>query len=83
MLLLTGSEDRTVQPRNSRVLATTLESLGADARFVELEGIDHAGALTALARPFDRDARVIRPVMAFLDEVAHSRASAAVQPATP
>lgn len=81
MLLLTGSEDGTVRPRNSRVLAQRLSESGASAGFVEVPGLDHAATLTRLARPFDRDDRVIKPVMAFLDRIAQEGASAAVQPA--
>lgn len=83
MLLLTGDADETVRPRNSQILAEHLKSLGADARFVPLAGLDHADTLTGLARPFDWDGRVIAPVMAFLDEVAAPGASAAVQPREP
>ena len=83
MLLLTGSADATVQPRNSRALAARLDELGAEARLVELEGLGHAATLTGLARPFDRDGRVTAQVMAFLDQVAQGGASAAVQPRKP
>lgn len=83
MLLLTGSDDATVRPRNSHALARELARLGAPAQVVELAGIDHAGALTGLARPFDRNRRIVAPVMAFLDEVTHNRPSATVQPGAP
>lgn len=81
LLLLTGDEDETVQPRNSRVLAARQHELGTRSEFVELTGVDHAGVLTRLARPFDRDPRVLDTVMAFFDSIAHKDASAAVQPA--
>jgi acetyl esterase/lipase len=82
MLLVNGDEDETVRPRNARVLAQRLTELGAKARFLELPGLDHAGTLTRLAHPFDRDSREIDAVMAFFDSIAHNRPSAAVQPAT-
>ena len=82
MLLLTGDRDETVKPRNSKVLAARLTELGASAHWLELPGLDHSAPLIRLARPFDRDPRVIDAVMAFFDSIAHKDASAVVQPAT-
>lgn len=72
MLLLTGDADDTVKPRNTLVLA---KALGLTP--VVLPGVDHAGTIMKLAAPFDRDARVIQPVLQFLAR--HGGASAPVQ----
>lgn len=81
MLLVTGEEDTTVKPRNSRALAARLAGLGADVRLVVIPGLGHADTVTLLARPFDRDRRLLSVAMPFVDEIARSDASAAVQPA--
>jgi acetyl esterase/lipase len=79
MLLVTGDTDVTVKPRNSRVLAKALTVAGASAQLVELRQVDHSGTVMKLAAPFDRDRRVLDPVLAFLS--AHSKPSAPVQAA--
>jgi len=66
MLLLTGDADTTVKPRNSRVLAKALAEQGGQAELVILPGVDHAGPVLKLARPFSRDASVSAPVLDFL-----------------
>lgn len=79
MLLVTGDTDVTVKPRNSRVLAKALTAAGASAQLVELGQVDHSGTVMKLAVPFDRDRRVLDPVLAFLS--VHSKPSAPVQTA--
>ena len=69
MLLLTGTEDRTVQPRNTRALAQALSKLGAKPVVVEIPGMGHGGPVITLARPFDRDRRVGDALFAFLARV--------------
>ena len=80
-LLVNGDADETVKPRNSQVLAARQAELGARAEILVLPGFSHAGTLTHLARPFDRDRREIEAVMAFFDSIALNPASAAVQAA--
>ena len=77
MLLLTGDSDDTVKPRNSKVLAEALSAAGQPTTPVVLAGVDHAGTVMKLAAPFNRDRRVLDPVLAFL--AAHGGASAPVQ----
>ena len=79
MLLLTGDSDDTVKPRNSKVLAQALSAAGQPTTPVVLAGVDHAGTIMKLAAPFNRDRRVLDPVLAFL--AAHGGASAPVQAA--
>jgi acetyl esterase/lipase len=77
MLLLTGADDTTVKPRNTEALARDLSTAGRPTRPVILGGVDHAGTIMKLAAPFDRDRRVLDPVLAFLAR--HGAASAPVQ----
>lgn len=77
MLLLTGDSDETVKPRNSRVLAQALSNAGQPNSPVVLAGVDHSGTVMKLAAPFDRDRRVLDPVLAFL--AAHGGSSAPVK----
>lgn len=81
MLLLTGSDDTAVRPRNSEALARALTAAGAPTQPVVLDGVGHAGILMQLAQPFDLGGETKERVLAFLAERAESaRASAAVQP---
>lgn len=77
MLLLTGDADETVKMRNSKVLAKALTAAGQPTSPVVLAGVDHAGPVLKLAAPFNRDRRVIDPVLQFLS--AHGGASGAVK----
>lgn len=81
MLLLTGDADETVKPRNSVALGKALTAAGQPVTPVILPGLDHSGTVMKLAAPFNRDRRVIDPVLAFL--AAHGGASAAVQAKAP
>ena len=66
VLLITGDADTTVKPRNSLALATALTEAGLPTRAVVLNGVDHNGTVMKLAAPFNRDRRVLDPVLAFL-----------------
>ena len=66
MLLLSGDADTTVRPRNSISLAKALTAKGLPTEPVILPGVDHAGTIMKLAAPFNRDRRVLDPVLAFL-----------------
>lgn len=68
--LATGSEDETVKPRNSRVLAEAQTKLGAKAIFKQYEGLDHTDPLMALAKPFMRKGPLLDDSAAFLMEYA-------------
>ena len=78
MLLLTGDRDTTVKPRNSLALGKALEQAGGTVQVVVIEGLDHTATIKLLAAPFNRDTRVLDPVLHFLS--AHCRASSPVQP---
>ncbi|WP_309621502.1 alpha/beta hydrolase [Novosphingobium sp.] len=79
MLLITGDADETVKPRNTAALAKALAALGHQPTVVVLPGMGHNDPVKLLAAPFNRDTRVIEPVLDFLE--AHCRASAPVQAA--
>lgn len=69
-LLLHGADDLRVKPRNSRKLAALLDSAGSDVRLKLYPRLGHIGILTALARPFRRQAPVLADLAAFALEVA-------------
>lgn len=77
MLLLSGDADTTVRPRNSIALAKALSAKGLPTESVILSGVDHSGTIMKLAAPFDRDRRVLDPVLAFLAK--HSATSGDIQ----
>ncbi len=85
LLLLTGDEDTIVRPRNTRALVQAQAAAGDPAQSDVFAGMDHKDIVMALARPFDRDARVKRAVLGFLraqeEAYAARRSSLAVQPA--
>ena len=66
VLLITGDADTTVKPRNSLALAAALTRAGVPTRPVVLPSMDHGDTVVKLAAPFDRDRRVLDPVLAFL-----------------
>lgn len=67
ILLATGLDDEFVEPRNTRALAAALRRSGNSVETREYEGIGHAGALTAIARPFRGRAPVLDDIVQFLD----------------
>lgn len=50
-LLLSGTADTTVYPKNSRSLAKHLRAVGAEVEIKEYEGMGHAQIMLALAKP--------------------------------
>ena len=52
ILLLTGTADTTVRPRNSEALFAKLKAMGAAVELKQYPGIGHVGILLRLARPF-------------------------------
>jgi acetyl esterase/lipase len=68
MLLLTGDEDETVEPRNSQSLASRLRSAGASATMRVYAGLGHIGIVTALGRAFRDKAPVLADAADFMRE---------------
>jgi acetyl esterase/lipase len=63
--LATGDEDDLVNPRNTRALAAHLRSAGRPVETRVYPGLDHAGTLLALSRPFRGTAPVVQDIDAF------------------
>ena len=51
-LIMTGTADTTVKPKNSRALDKRLREVGATSVLREYQGVGHLGILLALAKPF-------------------------------
>jgi acetyl esterase/lipase len=67
-LLLTGTEDTTVRPRNSEALFSKLAGLGAKVQIKHYAGVGHVGILLRTAKPFRRAATpVLDDIMAFVN----------------
>ncbi len=74
LLLVHGTADTRVRPRNSVELARTMTRTGAPTRAVLLEGVTHEGLIMLFARPFSHDPRAINAVLPFLARVTASPA---------
>jgi len=68
-LLLTGSDDTTVRPRNSEALERRLRAAGVPVERRVYPGLGHVGIVTALARPFRGKAPVLADAVAFAGRV--------------
>ena len=66
LLLLTGDKDTVVKPRNSKVLAEKIQSLGGKEELKIYPNVDHADIIMAVARPFRTKAPVIEDVVNFI-----------------
>ena len=69
MLLVHGTRDTVVRPRNAVILARRLTEAGVPTRAVLIDGMAHNGMVITLARPFDRDRRVADAVFPYLARV--------------
>ncbi len=74
LLLVHGTADKRVRPRNSVELARTMTRAGAPTQAVLLDGVTHEGLIMMFARPFSHDPRVIDAVLPFLAKVTASPA---------
>jgi acetyl esterase/lipase len=66
ILLLHGTADTVVRPRNSRRLAKALRQAGGRVETREFEGMGHAGIIMGLSKPFAQDGIVREPMVDFL-----------------
>jgi acetyl esterase/lipase len=64
-LLVTGSADTLVRPRNTRSLTAKLVEAGAKAESQIYDGVDHPGTLLALSRPLRGRAPVLEAFAGF------------------
>ena len=69
MLLVHGTRDTVVRPRNAVILARKLTEAGVPTRAVLIAGMGHNGMVITLAKPFDRDRRVADAVFPYLARV--------------
>ena len=67
LLLLTGADDRTVRPRNSRSLASAANEAGGSAMVRIYQDVGHIGIVLALADGYRDGAPVLDDVAAFVD----------------
>jgi acetyl esterase/lipase len=65
LLLLTGTEDSTVKPRNPIILSRELNKLGTTVGFKAYSGLGHEDVAMALSRPFRSKAPVLSDSVAF------------------
>lgn len=77
MLLLTGSADTTVKPRNTRALAAALEQAGVPVEARTYDGLDHSDVLVRLASPWRRKPGLREDILRFLAQT--EQASVPVQ----
>ena len=66
MILITGTADTVVRPRNADALAARLEAVGTPAKVVKYEGADHVKPIVAVA--FPKRLPVVADVTAFFAE---------------
>lgn len=68
-LLLSGGDDTTVEPRNSRALAAKLQAGGVPAEVKIYDGVSHVGIITSIAKPLRDNSPALDDIAAFVDEV--------------
>jgi acetyl esterase/lipase len=78
MLLMQGTTDKIVWPRNARSLGATLEKAGESAQVTLYPDIGHFAILLAMSRPLRGKAPVLEDTLAFIRERAGARAAAAL-----
>lgn len=65
LLLMSGTADAVVRPRNSRVLDQAMRAAGGRSEAIMIEGMGHAGIIMALSKPFAQNDILTRPLVAF------------------
>lgn len=68
LLLLTGSDDTTVLPRNGKRLKAAVNDANGVAETIEYKGVDHSGIIMAFARPFRSKGPALDDTLKFLEE---------------
>jgi acetyl esterase/lipase len=66
LLLLTGTADRTVWPKNSINLAHAIEAKGGQVQLMTYQGYDHVDIIAKLARPLRGDRRLLEDMVGWL-----------------
>ena len=78
LLLLAGTADRQVRPRNTQRLAAKVAADGGQVQAIYYKGLGHIGLVTAIAPAFQWRAPVLRDVVAFLRHTAVTQAGQGV-----
>lgn len=68
LLLLTGTRDTTVRPRNTVALAKAMAAIGGRVESEIYPGMDHSGTLVALAHPWRSRRAVLAQIMQFIED---------------
>ncbi len=67
-LIITGNDDTTVLPRNSRNLARAIQQAGGQAQLISYDTVGHAGTLLAFGPSITSSAPVLRDLNRFVDQ---------------
>jgi acetyl esterase/lipase len=66
MLLVTGGEDSTVAPSNTKSMAAKLTSFGSEVREIHYRGVGHVGVILSLVPGFRRITRLRQDMIDFI-----------------
>ena len=68
-LILHGTADTTVYPKNAKSLYRHLLEAGAAAKLIEYQGVSHVGILLDMAKPLRKNAPVLEDVTDFFKDI--------------
>ena len=68
-LILHGTADTTVYPKNAKSLYKHLIDVGASAKLTEYQGVSHVGILLDMAKPLRGNAPVLSDVVKFFKDI--------------
>ncbi len=69
VLVIHGTEDTTVNPKNANDLAAKIQARGGQAVLKVYEGLDHTDAVKLLSRHFDDDAPLKSDIISFVNSL--------------
>lgn len=69
-LLLHGTADTTVMPKNSRSLFKHLQDAGSKVKLIEYQNVSHVGIMLAVAKPLRGNAPTLQDVVTFFRDIA-------------
>jgi acetyl esterase/lipase len=68
-LILHGTADTTVYPKNAKSLLKHLTDIGAPAKLIQYQNVSHVGILLAIAKPLRGNAPVLDDVVKFFKDI--------------
>jgi acetyl esterase/lipase len=68
-LILHGTADTTVYPKNAKSLFKHLTDVGASAKLIEYQGVSHVGILLDMAKPLRGNAPVFDDIVKFFKDI--------------